>query len=86
MSLEYKWLMLTYRNDMERTVRSRMQKTGTSSIPAGLAVHVISLLFAIPWSHTISPSHASDGGLLTEQGTIQYLYSLIHLGTSLYCI
>lgn len=63
-----------------------MQKIGKTSIPAGLAIHVIPLLFAIPWSYTISPSHASDGELLTEQGTIQYLYSLIHLGTSLYCI
>lgn len=30
-----------------------------------------SLLFAIPWSYTIPPSHALDGGLLTEQGIIQ---------------
>lgn len=31
-SLENKLLMLAYRNDMERSVRSRMQKIGKSSI------------------------------------------------------
>lgn len=37
--LEYKWLMLKHKNDVERSVRSRMQKIGKSSIPAAFAVH-----------------------------------------------
>lgn len=48
-SLEYEWLMLKYKNDMGRSVRSRMQKIGKSSIPAAFAVHFLSSLFACLW-------------------------------------
>lgn len=49
--------MLTHRNDKERSVRSRMQKKKNreSHHSSGLAVHVISLLFAAPHSYTPFP-------------------------------